>query len=290
MDSQSSSTLMPTVSIGGVDVKRITYRGEPIVTMSQVDEIHQRPDDTARRTFNENRDRFVEGADFHSLTSDEIRTMSQLGIFPSRTARANVLTERGYLKLTKPMNDDRAWEVQGDMVDVYFAAQEGAIDVSRLPLSKKLKTVGDVMHGFSRLAGLLGLKGNQRALSAAMATQRETGVNVLELTGVTHLKADISQQFINSTSVGERTDPTKTENEVNLILEKLGLQAAHRIPGKRPGKMRIAYWDLTDAGRAAGGDIFDTGKKDFKGRPVKQIMWPTSVIALVQRQLTETLL
>lgn len=273
------------VSIAGVTVKRITHRGEPIVTMAQVDEIHQRPEDTARRTFNENRERFEEGRDFHSLTSDEIRTMSQLGVFPARTARANVLTERGYLKLTKPMNDDRAWEVQGEMVDVYFAARKEAPRVASLPLPQKLKAVGDVMHGFSRLAGLLGLKGNQRALSAAMATHRETGVNVLELTGITHLKATVAEQFINSTSLGERTTPTKTANEMNLLLEKMGLQVAHRVPGKRPGKKRIAYWDLTDAGRKVGGDIFDTGKKDFHGRPVKQIMWPTSVIALVQTQL-----
>lgn len=279
--------ILQTISIGGVDVKRIAYRGQPIVTMAQVDEIHQRPEDTARRTFNENRNRFEEGVDFYSLTSDEIRTMSQLGIFPARTARANVLTERGYLKLTKPMNDDRAWKVQGEMVDVYFAARNDAPHVASLPLPQKLKAVGDVMQGFSRLAGLLGLKGNQRALSAAMATHRETGVNVLELTGVTHLKSPLAEQYVNSTSVGERITPTKTANEVNLLLETLGLQVAHRVPGKRPGKKRIAYWDLTDAGRKVGGDIFDTGKKDFHGRPVKQVMWPTSVIALVQKHLGE---
>lgn len=167
----------------------------------------------------------------------------------------------------------------------FLDVRSGKLALKEVPLPQKLKAVGDVMQGFSRLAGLLGLRGNQRALSAAMATHRETGVNVLELTGVTHLKADVAEQFINSTSLGERTDPTKTANEINLLLEQMGLQAAHRVPGKRPGKMRIAYWDLTDAGRKAGGDIFDTGKRDHQGRPVKQIMWPTSVIALVQVQM-----
>ncbi|CAA0096387.1 Uncharacterised protein [Starkeya nomas] len=67
--------------------------------LAMVDTIHQRPDGTAKRTFSENRERFVESEDFIELTSDEIRTMS---IFPARTARATLITRRGYLKLVKP--------------------------------------------------------------------------------------------------------------------------------------------------------------------------------------------
>lgn len=110
-----------TVSIVGTDIQQITYKGDPVVTFAMVDEVHQRPSGTARRNFNDNRERFVEGADFIELTSDEIRTMSEAGVFPPRTARGTILTKRGYLKLTKPMNDDRAWQVQGEMIDRYFA-------------------------------------------------------------------------------------------------------------------------------------------------------------------------
>lgn len=283
MSDHRNSTALPVVSIGGIDVKRVTYRGEAIVTMAQVDEIHQRPEDTARRTFNENRERFEEGRDFYSLTSDEIRTMSQLGVLPARTARANVLTERGYLKLTKPMNDDRAWEVQGDMVDVYFAARDAGTNVSALPLASKLKAVGDVMHGFSRLAGLLGMKGNQRALSAAMATRRETGVDVLQLTGATHLQADVQDQFLTPTQIALRTDPTSSNQKVNIALEEMGFQMEHRKKVK--DKERHDYWELTDAGKAAGGDYLDTTKKHRDGTPVKQIKWPARVIALVQQHM-----
>jgi hypothetical protein len=35
-----------------------------------------------------------------------------------------LLTKRGYLKLVKPMNDDRAWQVQGEMIDAYFAVRQ----------------------------------------------------------------------------------------------------------------------------------------------------------------------
>lgn len=287
MSDHRNSTALPVVSIGGVNVNRITFKGAVVATFSQIDEIHQRPDGTAGRNFRENRDRFVPGEDFITEKLDVLRRGFP-GVFPERGGGDVVLmTERGYFKLTKPMNDDRAWEVHGQMVDVYFAVRDGISGITALPLAPKLKAVGDVMHGFSRIAGLLGLKGNQRALSAAMATHRETGIDVLELTGVTHLKADISEQYLNSTSVGERTDPAKTANEINLILEMMGLQAAHRVPGKRAGSMKIKYWDLTDKGREAGGDFFDTKKTDHRGRPVKQIMWPTSVIALVQQHMEQ---
>ena len=112
---------LPEIAIAGTAVQRITYRDEPVVTFSMVDQVHQRADGTARRNFNENRERFVEGEDFIELTSDEIRTMS---IFPPRTARATLITRRGYLKLVKPMTDDRAWEVQGEMIDRYFALEQ----------------------------------------------------------------------------------------------------------------------------------------------------------------------
>lgn len=112
------------ISIAGTDVQRVLYRDEPVVTFAMVDAIHQRPEGTAGRTFRENRSRFVEGEDYVDLTSDEIRRMSETGTFPPRSARGTLITRRGYLKLVKPLTDDRAWEVQGEMIDRYFAVEK----------------------------------------------------------------------------------------------------------------------------------------------------------------------
>lgn len=95
-----------------------------VVTFAMIDDIHQRVDGTAKRNFNENRARFVNGEDFIELTSDEIRTMSRDGVFAQRSARGMLLTRRGYLKLVKPMTDDRAWQVQGEMIDRYFLVEK----------------------------------------------------------------------------------------------------------------------------------------------------------------------
>ncbi len=97
---------------------RIEYRGEPVVTFAQVDKVHERPDGTARRTFNDNRSRFVEGEDFATL--DQPNVIRSLGFTRPQggvPAAVIILTKRGYLKLVKPMQDDRAWAVQGEMID-----------------------------------------------------------------------------------------------------------------------------------------------------------------------------
>lgn len=101
-----------SVTVCGVPVGIVSYKGEPVVTFAMVDKVHQRPEGTAGRTFRENRGRFVEGEDFIEVTSDEIRRQSLGTVFPARTPKGVLITRRGYLKLVKPLTDDRAWEVQ----------------------------------------------------------------------------------------------------------------------------------------------------------------------------------
>lgn len=109
------------VEIRGTAVERITYKGARVVTFSQIDQVHMRPDGTAGRTFRENRDRFTEGADFIQLDQpDEIRRLGfsrpQGGVPGSLT----LVTERGYRRLCKSLNDDRAWDVFDEMLETYF--------------------------------------------------------------------------------------------------------------------------------------------------------------------------
>ncbi|WP_053080573.1 ORF6N domain-containing protein [Methylobacterium variabile] len=141
------------IRILDVDVGIVAYKGERVVTFAMVDRIHQRPDGTAGRTFRDNRERFVEGVDYFEPTSDEIRRMSLEGIFPERTARGKLITRRGYLKLIKPMSDDRAWAVQGEMIDRYFEVERmaGAIADDLGPAARR--TIGGIVK--SVVPGLL---------------------------------------------------------------------------------------------------------------------------------------
>lgn len=95
------------------------YRGQRVVTFRDVDEVHGRPEGTARVTFNRHKDRFKENEDYFVCQSYEaekvLGTVAPNGLI--------LLTESGYLMLTKPFNDEKAWEVQRQLVNHYFRSK-----------------------------------------------------------------------------------------------------------------------------------------------------------------------
>lgn len=128
MDSTIETSLsIETIEVLGRNVAKVEYKGMRVVTLRQIDEAHERPDGTAKRQFNANRHRFEENLDFFDLTSDEIRTMSSNGVFPDRTARGRLFTERGYGKIVKGWNDDLSWQLHDAMQDAYFTIR-GAVE------------------------------------------------------------------------------------------------------------------------------------------------------------------
>ncbi|MDE9467614.1 ORF6N domain-containing protein, partial [Xenorhabdus bovienii] len=115
------------ITINKTQMPVVEYQGQRVVTFSMIDQVHARPEGTARAAFNRNREHFIEGEDFHELTADVIRTESLSGIFAPRTPRGIILTETGYLMLTKPFNDDVAWQVQRELVSSYFRQPQTAL-------------------------------------------------------------------------------------------------------------------------------------------------------------------
>ncbi|MDE9536981.1 ORF6N domain-containing protein [Xenorhabdus bovienii] len=115
------------ITINKTQMPVVEYQGQRVVTFSMIDQVHARPEGTARAAFNRNREHFIEGEDFHELTADVIRTESLSGIFAPRTPRGIILTETGYLMLTKPFNDDVAWQVQRELVSSYFRKPQTAL-------------------------------------------------------------------------------------------------------------------------------------------------------------------
>lgn len=107
--------------IQGTAIQIKEYKGQRVVTFKDIDTVHKRPDGTARKRFNDNRQRFVSGVDFFKVTQpSEIRT---LGITRPQGGTPNeiiLVTETGYLMLVKSLNDDLSWKIQRELVDSYF--------------------------------------------------------------------------------------------------------------------------------------------------------------------------
>ncbi|MCO7519418.1 MULTISPECIES: ORF6N domain-containing protein [unclassified Pseudomonas] len=111
---------MSQVAIHNIQLPVVEYRGQRVVTLTMIDQVHERPEGTARRNFNEHRAKLIEGADFFKVCADEIRTHNIVKISPRAHEDVTFLTEQGYLMLVKSLTDDLAWTVQRQLVSNYF--------------------------------------------------------------------------------------------------------------------------------------------------------------------------
>lgn len=119
---------MQTVTINNTDISVKEYQGKRVVTLKEIDQCHNRPEGTARRNFNKNKQHLIEGVDYFtvSLTTNEIRT--QFGAGKNAGKTMTVVTESGYLMLVKSFTDDLAWDVQRQLVNSYFRVEQKKAD------------------------------------------------------------------------------------------------------------------------------------------------------------------
>lgn len=122
------------VTVNNHDMPALNYQSQRVVTFAMVDEVHERTKGTARKAFNRNRGRFIEGEHFFKVSADEARTLGifnddSAGIKGTRkkspisskaTEAITLITEMGYLLLVKPFTDDLSWVVQGELIKAYF--------------------------------------------------------------------------------------------------------------------------------------------------------------------------
>jgi len=138
------------VTITGKEVERIAYRGVPVITLRMMDELHQRPDGTAKRNFRANKEKLIENEDFFTVPYEEWSQLtagriSSSGVsgFQKDTGQRNpmiFLTQSGYLMLVKSFQDDLAWQVQRELVNRYFVVRAASFDGDRLTkMTSRLK-------------------------------------------------------------------------------------------------------------------------------------------------------
>ena len=114
---------MNAISIGNTNVAIKEYKGQRVVTFKDIDTVHSRPDGTARRNFNRNKEHFIEGEDFYKITPNEFRTA--IGSMDKRQQNdVTLLTESGYLMLAKSFTDKVAWDVQRVLIKSYFKVKQ----------------------------------------------------------------------------------------------------------------------------------------------------------------------
>lgn len=110
-----------------VEIPYLTYNGQAVLTFAMIDKVHNRVDGTAKRNFASNRQRFIDSEDYFYVTDpkglDEFRT-SHPGILKDATTAITLITESGYLMLVKSFTDDLSWQIQRQLVKLYFRIKE----------------------------------------------------------------------------------------------------------------------------------------------------------------------
>ena len=130
--------------INNAEIAIKEYSGQRVVTFKDIDAVHGRPDGTARKRFNDNRERFVDGEDYFKICASEFRT--HWNDLPAKaTEDVTLITESGYLMLVKSFTDALAWKVQRELIKGYFRAKEQA-----KPMSTAQRSLKRESPGFSR--------------------------------------------------------------------------------------------------------------------------------------------
>ena len=155
-----------TINQAAISIKE--YSGKRVVTFKDIDTVHQRPEGTARKRFNDNRKRFVEGEDYFKIQPSEIRTV---GI--TSPNGGIVVTESGYYMLVKSFTDELSWDVQRQLVNGYFRANQMQSMISDLS---------------PQLQALIQMETRQKQLEAKQA-QQDTAI------------ADLGQRLTNTCEV-----------------------------------------------------------------------------------------
>lgn len=124
-DIQADEENIGTVIINSVEIPIVEHEGRRVVTFKDIDRVHNRVDGTARKRFNDNRGRFIEGEDFFKICASTFRSYKGARISNKAREDITLITESGYLMIVKSFHDDLAWEVQRQLVCNYFKIRDG---------------------------------------------------------------------------------------------------------------------------------------------------------------------
>lgn len=222
------------VTINNKSLKSKIYNNQKVITFKDIDMVHERVEGTAKRNFNENRNKFIENIDYYKICANEIRTHKIMEISPKAHEDIILLTASGYLMLVKSLNDNLAWKVQRELVNNYFTMLE--IKKKRhKPIDRALRQHMNIAMTLIQNTGVKAPMAYAIALSEA---EKETGYSYNEYKKLLP-SPNYEIGYLNPTKIGKKIGLKPAE--VNKKLEKMGLQA--KIDKE---------WRLTDEGKKYG--------------------------------------
>lgn len=208
--------------------------GKKAMLVRDIALIHKTDIRTINQTINRNRKRFKEGIDLIDLKQITVSDLfMKLGFTKAQWGNAKhiyLLSERGYAKLLKILDDDKAWDIYDELVDNYFNMRV-AIKENKPAIvnQERLKIMKD--NSATRKANML--------YKIAMATESNTSKENLLAKAAEVLTGEMTipvmkQKEYSAKDIAEALNTTA--NMVGRIANKLGLKA------KQPGHNKYGRW------------------------------------------------
>lgn len=155
-------SMSQSICIADQELSVIEYHGQRVLTFTQIDRVHQRSEGAARKRFNDNKARFLLDLDFYVVDSKSMSVFRTDGIFGKSAQHGMLITESGYLMLVKSFTDDLAWQVQRELVNVYFRAKA---ELTQANTGNRFRLkFPHLLHGFYRGATLSRITRMEREL------------------------------------------------------------------------------------------------------------------------------
>lgn len=208
--------------------------GKKSMLARDIANIHERPLFKINQLINDNIKHFKTGIDLIDLKQILSKYMfSDYGFTKAQWGNAKhvyLLSERGYAKLLKVLDDDKAWDIYDELVDNYFNMRVAIKKNSpSLVQQRRLSIMED--NAATRKANMM--------YKIAMATSSETARQSLlahaakELTGEMTVPVMKHKEYT-ATQIGQKLGITS--NKVGRIANQLGLKA------EQPGQNEYGRW------------------------------------------------
>lgn len=208
--------------------------GKKAMLVRDIAMIHNQTMGNVNLLINRNRKRFKDGIDIIDLKEDNFAIVLSNSGFSQNQINASkhvyLLSERGYAKLLKILEDDKAWEIYDELVDNYFNMRQAIkADNKALVANKRLAIMEE--NAKTRKANLL--------YKIAMATESQSSAQSMlalaakELTGEMTIPVMKRKEY-SATEVGEKLGISA--QKVGKIANQLGIKA------EQPGQNRFGRW------------------------------------------------
>mgnify|MGYP002510675399 CR=1 FL=1 len=220
--------------------------GKKSMLVKDIAEIHQSTVKRINELIKRNITRFKEGVDILDLCDKNfVVVLNDLGFTQNAINRSNniyLLSERGYSKLLKILEDDTAWEIYDQLVDNYFAMRQSIESENKALLADKRLEIME-QNAATRRAQLM----YKIAMATKSQRHRELMLNragkelvgemvipAMEVESVEYTASEVAEKLGVLTKAG-KPYPAKVGEYANRI----GLKA------EQPGQNKYGRWIIS---------------------------------------------